>query len=193
MPENEFEKIKKNVLAKLKGLSPDLTYHCINHTLDIMEQSVRIAHKEGITGERDLFLLKVAALYHDSGFLKTYTNHEIKSCEIFLEDMKDSDFTDEEKDIICGLIMATKIPQQPHTQMEKIICDADLDYLGRKDFFEIGETLRKEFLHHKIVHNNDEWEKLQLKFLQNHKYHTKASQIQREPFKQQNLSKLLVE
>ena len=191
MPENEFEKIKTKVLAKLEGLSPDLTYHCINHTLDIMEQSVRIAQEEGITNERDLFLLKVAALYHDSGFLKTYANHEIKSCEIFLEDMKNAEFTEEEKNIICGLIMATKIPQQPHTLMEKIICDADLDYLGRKDFFEIGDSLRKEFLHYKIVHNNDEWENLQLRFLQNHKYHTKASQKQREPFKQQNLSKLV--
>lgn len=192
MPGNSFEKIKTKVLAKLKGLSPDLTYHCINHTLDIMEQSVRIAHEEGITNKRDLFLLKVAALYHDSGFLETYANHEIKSCDIFLADAVNFDFTDKEKDIICGLIMATKIPQQPHTQMEKIICDADLDYLGRKDFFEIGDTLRKEFLHYKIVHNNDEWEKLQLKFLQNHKYHTRASQKQREPFKQQNLSTLLV-
>ena len=193
MPENVFEKIQTNVLAKLKGLSPNLTYHCLNHTLDVLEQSGRIAAVEGITNERDLFLLKVAALYHDSGFLETYSHHEKKSCEIFLDDTLNFNFSENEKAIIQGLIMATKIPQQPQTHMEKIICDADLDYLGRSDFFEIGDTLRKEFIYYKIVASDEEWEKLQLKFLQNHKYHTSASQRQREPVKQQNFSKLIAE
>ncbi|HUS01477.1 MAG TPA: HD domain-containing protein [Chitinophagaceae bacterium] len=192
MPENGFEKIKSNLIAKLGGLSPFLTYHSVEHTLDLLEQCERIALEEGITNERELLLLKVAALYHDCGFLETYSEHEKKGCEIFLEDAADFDFNDKEKNTICGLIMATRIPQQPRTLMEKVICDADLDYLGRRDFFKIGDSLRREFLHYKIVHNNYEWEKLQLKFLQNHKYHTKASQKQREPGKQRNLSKLLV-
>jgi uncharacterized protein len=191
MPENGFEKLKTNLLAKLKGLNPNLTYHSIDHTMDMMEQAVRIAHEEGITNERDLFLLKTAALYHDSGFLETYTDHEKRSCEIFLADAVNFDFTEKEKEIICGLIMATKIPQEPNTLMERIICDADLDYLGRNDFLEIGDTLRREFLHYKIVADNNAWEKLQLKFLQNHSYHTKASQQQREPVKQLNYNKLI--
>lgn len=192
MPENDFEKIKENVLAKLNKLSSHLTYHCLDHTLDVITQSERIANEEGITNERDLFLLRVAALYHDSGFLKTYADHEIEGCGIFLADAASLEFTDKEKEIIRGLIMATKIPQKPNTLMEKIICDADLDYLGREDFFKIGDTLRKEFLHHKIVQNNNDWENLQLKFLQNHRYHTNTSQKNREPLKQENLSKLLV-
>ncbi|MEP6595968.1 MAG: HD domain-containing protein [Ginsengibacter sp.] len=192
MPEN-VENIQTNLLAKLKGLNPNLTYHCLDHTIDVVEQSGRIASEEGITNERDLFLLKVAALYHDSGFLETYSQHEKKSCDIFLIDAMNLEFTEEEKAIIQGLIMSTKIPQQPKTLMEKIICDADLDYLGRSDFLEIGDTLRKEFIHYNIVSNDEEWEKLQLKFLQNHKYHTSASQKQREPVKQQNYSKLIAE
>ena len=35
---------------------------------------------------------------------------------------------------------ATKIPQTPLTKLEEIICDADLDYLGREDFFEISRS-----------------------------------------------------
>jgi hypothetical protein len=190
MPELAFEKIQTNVLAKLKNLSPYLTYHCINHTIDVVKQAVRIAKKEGITNERDLYLLKVAALYHDSGFLDTYKEHEKKSCEIFIKDATDSHFTEGEKAIIKGLIMSTKIPQQPKTHMEEIICDADLDYLGRSDFFEIGDALRREFTHYKVVSDDKDWEKLQLNFLQNHRYHTKASQKQREPVKQKNYCKL---
>lgn len=86
--------------------------------------------------------------------------------------------------------MATKIPQQPHNLLEQIICDADLDYLGRDDFYKIGETLRKEFLHYSIVNSDEEWETLQIKFLQNHHYHTISSQQLREPIKHQYLLQL---
>ncbi len=192
MPENTFENIKSNLLERLQGLSPHLTYHSIHHTIDVMQQAEKVAHEEGITNKRDLFLLKVAALYHDCGFMETYAEHEIKSCDIFTADAVNLDFTDKEKDVVCRLIMSTKIPQEPNTIMEKIICDADLDYLGRSDFFSIGDTLRKEFLYYKIVPDNYAWQKLQLKFLQNHIYHTKASQINREPVKQQNLARLLI-
>ena len=193
MPELAFEKIRTNVVDKLKKLDPHLTYHSIDHTLDVVNQAQRIAAEEGITDERDLFLLKVAALYHDSGFLETYKDHEKISYDIFLRDASGSEFTEDDKNIIRGLILSTKIPQQPKTHMEKIICDADLDYLGRSDFLQIGDALRREFTFYKVVSNDQEWEKLQLNFLQNHKYHTKTSQKQREPVKHQHYSKLIAD
>jgi predicted metal-dependent HD superfamily phosphohydrolase len=192
MPGLAFEKIRANVLAELKKLDPHLTYHSIDHTIDVVIHSERIAAEEGIINERDLFLLKVAALYHDSGFLETYKDHEKISYDIFLR-TAGSEFTEDEKNIIRGLILSTKIPQQPKTHMERIICDADLDYLGRNDFKRIGDALRREFTHYKVVSNDEEWEKLQLKFLQNHKYHTKTSQKQREPVKHQHYSRLIAD
>lgn len=187
---DEFEKVKSIVVNKLLKLNSDLTYHCINHTLDVVEQSVRIAADEQVINDRDLFLLKVAALYHDTGFLETYMAHETKSCEIFMADADAYNLSAEEKSVIINLIMATQIPQLPVTLLEKIICDADLDYLGRNDFFAIGDNLRKEFLCYRIVASNQQWEQLQLKFLQNHRYHTQSSQKLREPEKQINFSKL---
>ncbi|MES2849015.1 MAG: hypothetical protein V4685_08165, partial [Bacteroidota bacterium] len=114
-----------------------------------------------------------------------------KGCEIFLETTAGIDFTEEDKEIIQGLIMATKIPQTPQTHLQQIICDADLDYLGRDDFYSIGENLRKEFLHFNIVANNEDWEKLQLNFLSHHQYHTKASRQLREPEKHKYLKQIL--
>lgn len=187
---DEFQKVRNIVVNKLSKLSSKLTYHCLNHTLDVLEQSVRIAADEQVTDCRDLYLLKIAALYHDTGFLQTYAAHEVKSCEIFLADADRFDLTTEEKSVVINLIMATQIPQLPATLLEKIICDADLDYLGRDDFFSIGENLRKEFLCYNIVSDNQQWEQMQLKFLQNHQYHTTSSQKLREPFKQLNFAKL---
>ncbi len=194
MPARKFYKeIEEKAIGRLRKLSPDLSYHCFDHTMDVLEQCVRIAAAEGITDQKQIFLLKVAALYHDTGFLNAYRFHEAASCDIFLDETKDFGFTDADNEVVKRLIMATQIPQQPADILEKIICDADLDYLGRDDFFSIGDTLRREFLLFKVVANNDEWENLQLKFLKNHAYHTKSSQILREPAKQLNISKLLQE
>jgi len=190
MRELAFEKIKKTVLTKLQGLSPDLTYHSLGHTLDVVQQCERIAQEEGITDPDQLFLLKIAALYHDTGFLRTYSEHEAKGCNIFLEDVDGMEFSDHEKSQIIDLIMATRIPQKPKTLLEKIICDADLDYLGRNDFFAIGDNLRKEFLCYHVIASNEEWDKLQLNFLQHHHYHTQSSRKLREPVKQKNFSQL---
>ncbi|NEU08310.1 HD domain-containing protein [Flavihumibacter sp. R14] len=187
---DEFEKVKSIVLERLSGLNTNLTYHCLDHTLDVVQQSERIAGEENIANCRDLYLLKVAALYHDTGFLETYANHELKSCEIFLADSENFDLSIQEKSIITNLIMATQIPQLPATLLEKIICDADLDYLGRDDFFSIGDNLRREFLSYNIVANDEQWEQLQIKFLQKHQYHTESSQKLREPNKQMNFAKL---
>ncbi len=185
-----FDTIKEMVSEKLKGLSINLTYHNLDHTLDVTEQSERIATAEGVSDKKEIFLLKVAALYHDTGFLRTYANHEEASCTIFLEESDRFGFTLEEKNLITGLIMATKLPQTPATLLQKVICDADLDYLGRSDFFEIGDGLRREFLKYGIIKTNEEWDKLQVKFLTNHKYHTQTSRQLRESFKQENIAKL---
>lgn len=191
MTEKDFEIIQKQVLAMLDELNPNLTYHSKAHTIDVIKQSHRIAIAENITDKKQLLLLKFAALFHDSGFLKVYANHEIKGCEIFEDTTAGLGISDHDKEIIKGLIMATKIPQMPKTHLQRIICDADLDYLGRDDFYTIGENLRKEFLHYNIVANNEDWEKLQLNFLTHHQYHTQASRELREPIKHKYVSKLV--
>jgi predicted metal-dependent HD superfamily phosphohydrolase len=189
MTESDFEDLLEVILAEMDGLSPHLTYHSKDHTLDVIRQSVRIAKAEGV-GAKELLILKIAALFHDTGFLKTYANHEVKGCEIFLSKINGRDFSAEEKALVQGLIMATKIPQQPQSHLQEIICDADLDYLGRSDFFETGERLKKEFLYYNIVASEADWEKMQLNFLKNHRYHTSTSRALREPVKQENYAHL---
>ena len=142
---------------------------------------------ENISDEQDLFLLKTAALYHDSGFLFTYQNHEEKSCQIFNEDAAEYGFSANSINVVCGIIMATKIPHTPVTKLEMIICDADLDYLGREDFFSISNKLQSEFLEYGIIKNNKEWELMQLNFLTSHRYFTATSLKERNALKQKHL------
>ena len=191
MHEQLFDQIKENVTNKLKGLNKNLFYHSVGHTLDVVKQAERIALSENMHDINELFLLKVAALYHDAGFLFIYRNHEEKSCEIFKNDASGYGLNDNDINLVCGIIMATKIPQTPNTKLEEVICDADLDYLGREDFPPISDKLRKEFIEYGIVKNNSEWEKKQLDFLTEHHYFTETSRREREPLKQKNLQEFI--
>ncbi len=178
------------ILQKLKNeLSPKLTYHGLHHTYDVLHAAMKIAAEENISKE-ELKLLRIAILFHDSGFIKTYKNHEESGCEMARQYLPDFGYSTEELDIICDLIMATKIPQSANTILEKIICDADLDYLGRDDFPEISESLYEEMKTLTQLEDRAEWNAIQKKFLEKHQYYTDFSKQKREPKKQKHLKKV---
>ncbi len=189
MPATSFRRLKKLALIRLGLLSPNLTYHSLDHTFDVFKQCVKIAELENIDSD-NMALLKIAAIYHDTGFIFAYKGHEEKSCEIFLEDIDGAGMKRKDINTILALIMATKVPQKPKTLMQRIICDADLDYLGRRDFPVITERLKTEFLKYSIVKDAKEWKKVQWDFIKNHSYHTVSSQKRREATKQRNLARL---
>ena len=183
-----FAVVQEYAIQKLTAyLSEKLTYHHVHHTLDVLEQSTIIAGLENVTAEEDIYLLKVSALYHDMGFLDTYNGHEEKSCEIAKQDLTQFGLNSRQKEIVIGLIKATKVPQNPKTKLEQIICDADLDYLGRNDFYSIGNGLYQEFLWQGIVKNRLEWNRIQVSFLEKHQYFTPSSINRREKQKQEFL------
>jgi uncharacterized protein len=187
----EFEKAEVFILAALKdGLSPLLSYHNMHHTFDVLEAAMKIAAAEKIPSE-DMQLLRVAVLFHDAGFIHTYRDHENKGCEMAKEYLPSFQFSDQQIDMICGMIQATKIPQDPLTKLEEVIADADLDYLGRDDVFSIAQTLFDEFKIHGLVNSPEEWDPFQLNFLKQHRYHTAYSIKLREPAKQLYMQALM--
>ena len=183
-----FTSIKQPILSRLENeLDPRLGYHNITHTLDVLEQAEVLAKQENVTDKHDLLLLKTAAVFHDSGFLFVYKGHEEKGCEIASESLR-SVFSEEDIKKVCGMIMATKIPQSPNTLLEQIICDADLDYLGRNDFEPISQTLHKEFIIFKIIPEDIIWDHVQIKFFESHHYFTGTSISKRNKKKLKHLN-----
>jgi predicted metal-dependent HD superfamily phosphohydrolase len=179
------------ILGRLRdGLPPHRSYHSQEHTLDVYRTAITIAAAEGVSGE-DLDLLKTAALFHDTGFLVRDDEHEQGSCMIAREALPDFGYTTAQIDRICEMIMATKIPQAPVDELSRILCDADLDYLGRPDFFRIGATLFNEFKHYGVLTTEREWNELQVRFLEKHHYFTRRSKLVREPVKRQHLAAVI--
>ncbi len=184
----QFEKVKKFILGKLrKELPKNLTYHSLGHIKDVYGAAETLAELEKVTGD-DLTLLLTAVLFHDSGFLTQQKDHERLSCELAQQYLPSYDYTPEQIERISGMIMATRIPQTPHNKLEKIICDADLDYLGRDDFFIIGDRLYDELCMYGIISNENEWNKLQVRFLEGHRYFTASAKKLRKAKKDEYLA-----
>ncbi len=191
MTESGFKNLERMIIQRLtKGLDKRLTYHNVQHTIDVLKQAERIAREEKIEDAEQLLLLKIAALYHDTGFLDTYSGHELRSCEIMMEDLQNGSLSPQALETIKGMIMATRIPQSPVGILEKIICDADLDYLGREDFLPISQHLMKEFLVYGIIKVEAEWDPIQIGFFEKHVYFTNNSRTVRQPVKMKHLDQL---
>ncbi len=178
------------ILGRLeKELPQELFYHSVKHTQDVILRAQKLAVKEGLS-EMDMDLLLTAAAYHDSGFLDTYQDHEMRSCELAAEILPGFGFNASQIQQIEDMIMATRLPQSPSNQIEEILCDADLYYLGGPLYDMISNLLYKEILARGIDENEDQWLNHQIQFLENHSYWTDNCRDKLEHGKQANLLRL---
>jgi uncharacterized protein len=185
------EKAEKIITELLtNGLSSDLFYHNLYHTNSVVSAALEIAAQEGITDDEDLFLLATAAWFHDSGYISVYERHEEESCRLAMEILPSAGYNQEQIHIVCSMIMKTHMPQQPVTALEMILCDADLDYLGRSEFYDRGVDLFREWKRRGKVNDENEFNRMQIRFLESHRYFTKSSRALREPVKAAHLQKL---
>lgn len=185
-----FGLLFENLMDRFKNKLPAyLTYHNSVHTRYVLDKATLIAQEEKIDGDQ-LELVRIAALYHDSGFLKGMIDHENTGCEIVKSELPAYGFSDSQIQQICQIITATKIPQRPQDLLGKIVADADLEYLGT-DVFGIGsQRLFDELRYFNSRLTHMEWLKIQIQFLESHHYHTNFCQKFRQPKKSQHLSKL---
>jgi predicted metal-dependent HD superfamily phosphohydrolase len=187
----EFTAAESFICSQLKeNLSPSLLYHNIEHTLDVLDVAMKIAEAEQIsTGE--INLLRIAVLFHDAGFIYVYQDHEAKGCEMARECLPRFGFTKTQIDMICQMIMTTMIPQRPKTILDRIIADADLDYLGRNDVYIIAQKLHNEMHLHNLLTDENKWIPFQIEFLKQHHYFTDYSRKNREANKNSYLCELM--
>jgi class 3 adenylate cyclase/predicted metal-dependent HD superfamily phosphohydrolase len=155
-------------------LSKKLFYHSLNHTMDVVKATERLALKEGVCDE-SLLVLKAAALLHDAGFIEQYDKNEFIGVRFAAEILPKHGFTDQHIEQVQQLIRVTSFPHKPSNLLEEIICDADLDYLGRDDFHEIADNLRLELRRFEKIGSDRKWDEMQLDFLSKHRYFTQTA------------------
>lgn len=186
----DFLRARDFILNKLKNeLKPSLFYHNIQHTLDVRDAALRMAKMEKLNSH-ELVILETAAYFHDVGMIYQYNDHEDASIKLVEEYLPIYGYSPPEIRIIAQMIECTKLPQSAKTLSEKILCDADLDYLGREDYFMIAHMLKYEWK--MIGHDTKlkEWYKIQRSFLSEHQYFTQSARKLRQETKKHNLNQI---
>ncbi|HEX2977205.1 MAG TPA: adenylate/guanylate cyclase domain-containing protein [Bacteroidales bacterium] len=186
----QFTDIQEVILDKLERELPEyLFYHNVKHTVDVVTEVELIGWAENCTDE-EILLLKTAGLFHDAGHTISYDNHEYHGTVLAREMLPAYNYTPEQIEKICSIIMATKLPPQPKNLLESIICDSDLDYLGRSDFIPVSNTLYEELKAQNKMGSLNDWNKIQVRFISGHQYFTATARSLREVNKQQQIERI---
>jgi len=188
-----FKEIREYIINELKSKSlGDCYYHGVNHSLEVENACIDISREEGIFSEKEMELLRIAALSHDIGYTESVENHEILSVDFIIGVMPDFGFSTEDMSMVESLILVTKFPHKPESLLEKIICDADLSYLGTDEYESQASKLKKELVDIQGIRFNTEkeWIEYQASFLEKHKFFTKYACDNYDPYKRKIIDKL---
>jgi predicted metal-dependent HD superfamily phosphohydrolase len=170
---------------------PEMVFHTIEHTEEVVESASIMADYYDLE-EEERFILLIAAWFHDIGYISgTAAGHEDVSIEKASEFLKNQRIDENITQKVISAISATRMPQSPLNEIEKILCDADLSHLATPDYSAKSQLLRQEresLLGIEV--SKREWRRLNVEFLKNHQYFTYYGQEILEPKKQENISLL---
>lgn len=156
----------------ISDLTSDHKYHNLNHTLEVFEFT-KILCEENHLNEEDSEIVLLAALFHDIGFIHSYSEHEEKSKDIAKYFLMSENYSSDKIEIILRCIDKTKLNEKPENILEMILCDADLIHIARKDYEYKTELLREEkFLLKNEKYSDLEWAELNLNFLTSQTFYT---------------------
>ncbi|MCW3075382.1 MAG: hypothetical protein JWP69_2451 [Flaviaesturariibacter sp.] len=168
-----------------KEVDPMFVFHNLEHTQQVARAADEIAAHYQL-GDEDRLVLLLAAWFHDTGFSNGQAEeHEKESIllatEFLLSQNVDADIIQR----VSSCIQATRMPQSPLSQVEKIMCDADLYHLGTQDFKKRNVNLKTEQeAYFKKEFGKKEWRQRNIDFLEAHQYFTDYCQQKLEPQKQ---------
>lgn len=176
-----------------RDLPSNLTYHTVEHTEDVIREVLSFSASDGLSA-RARELLVIGAAYHDLGFVEQPRVNEAIGARMAGEAMgRVGGYTSDEIDLVERMIRDTEVkflaggPRQvPTTELSKYLCDADVSNLGRADFLEKAELVRREV---NLMRDESFFTNLR-KFVAGHDWHTPAAKAARTRGKADNIAAL---
>ena len=186
---NSVEAILKCGEALLGALDPKYTYHCKAHTLAVKEfidgyiewnASDSRPLSEPLLKEWEWSSLRIAAVFHDLGFLDIPVHNEGISVAYAMAAMADlsethGDFADTIKAEVAKYILTTARLNVSVDRRQAIILDADMVHCGAPDpaeFLMWNKRLRDEYEALGKIYTDKEWLDAQVAFLSKVKFRT---------------------
>ncbi|KAF0151896.1 MAG: metal dependent phosphohydrolase [Ignavibacteria bacterium] len=165
-------------------------YHSIEHTKEVVNAAIEIAKGESVS-EEDIEIVTLAAWFHDLGYVEKTAGHEEISAMFASNFLLNQNYDESKIEKVVGCIMATKVPQRPKNHLEKIMCDADLNHLGKKSFIGRNNLFRTEFeFYFKRRLTESEWLIKSIEFVSQHNFFTDYAQKTFSEIRNANLALL---
>lgn len=188
MHKSHLQRVEDYVLSILTEKTPiQNKYHSVAHTKDVVNSSIEIGIGEKLTPD-EMEMIQIAAWFHDIGYVEKSEDHEEISAMYASNFLSEENYPSERIEYIIGCIIATKVPQRPKNKLEEIICDSDLNHIGRKIFFQRNDIFRIEYENH-IGHKLTEYEWITktIDFVTRHRFFTEYALKNFSEQKKENL------
>ncbi len=172
-------------------ISDDYVFHNLQHTCAVVQAALQLADHYELKDEEHQAVV-IAAWFHDLGYDQGYDTHEQRSAEYAAAFLVDQGASKEMIENVRRAILATRIPQEPTSLIEKIVCDADLSHLGNAFYWDRCGRIRQEMaLTRNLILSDQEWVDLEIDFMLRHHYFTEAAQEQYGEEKEKHVRQLL--
>ncbi|MDP2363937.1 MAG: HD domain-containing protein, partial [Ignavibacteria bacterium] len=170
--------------------SEKLSYHNFEHTLEVLENVNEIGNNAALSND-EINLVKLAAIFHDVGWIIDGNKHETKSTEIAKDFLSSNGSDQSDISKVVDLICITDLKTTPKTPAQMVLRDADILHIGQKGFYSKSQLLRseKKVLKNKIF-SELEWIESNIEFLTANHFYTDYAIKNYEPRKQKNIFKL---
>ena len=159
-----------------RNVSKDYTFHDLQHTISVVKAANRIGKEMNLT-EEELEVLQIAAWFHDLGYDQGKEGHEERGCEYVANFLAPIGYPADKLEKIQNIIRSTQLNKTPNSDLEKIICDADLSHLGKRDYWDRCSRIRDELAatRNKVM-SDEEWVDFELDFMLSQGFHTSAAE-----------------
>lgn len=183
-----INEVEKFVSELLKNETPkEYVYHTLKHTQDVVKNAIYLGTREKLSRD-EMNILRIAAWFHDVGYLKKYKGHEDASAEMASRFLKNQGVKESVRTIVSETILSTSFPQNPQSRVARVLCDADFMHLGQENYFEQAEKLRKEQKYagiHKL--KKAEFDRESVRLFEEHIWNTDFCKKNLEDSKSKNL------
>ena len=153
-------------------LPKDCLFHSKAHTMDVLKNVELIGNYVGLS-EVEMNILRVSALFHDVGYIRTFKGHERESALIAKNFLQNENIDEGIIKQVVSAIKATKVPQNPKDKLSEILCDADLMHLTYNNYFDQIEMMRMEWQFMGVAKMTiNEFNLNSVKFFNSHHYHS---------------------
>lgn len=156
---------------------PNLYFHNSAMARSIVNQIDLLAKPERLS-EEEYFEVRLASLFLFTGYVTDYEKPDEAACALMDQILPRFNFkignTDKSKSLIYN-----SFSERYDSLSDRILHDAQYDYLGRSDYVRLTDRLYRERTEHGMAISRDEWITYQKKFITGHDFLTETGRILR--------------